>query len=126
MTLEQVERHMIAQGMEQHGGNISRVAQARLSRTALYRACRHGIGAGDRMNLRWRLGAYIALLPRFTVVPSAPDVLFVAVTVADRQPGGGFSLIRRASPAGIYRTLRPAARPGLCGHDHSTQPELMS
>lgn len=49
MTLEQVERHMIAQAMEQHGGNISRVAQALgLSRTALYRRLeRHGIGAGD-------------------------------------------------------------------------------
>jgi two-component system NtrC family response regulator len=49
MTLEQVERLMIAQAMEQHGGNISRVAQALgLSRTALYRRLeRHGIGAGD-------------------------------------------------------------------------------
>ena len=46
MTLEQVERHMIAQAMEQHGGNISRVAQALgLSRTALYRRLeRHGLG----------------------------------------------------------------------------------
>ena len=48
MTLEQVERHMIEQAMEQHRGNISRVAQALgLSRTALYRRLeRHGIGAG--------------------------------------------------------------------------------
>ncbi|WP_426102784.1 sigma-54-dependent transcriptional regulator [Massilia sp. TSP1-1-2] len=48
MTLEQVERHMIGQAMEQHRGNISRVAQALgLSRTALYRRLeRHGIGAG--------------------------------------------------------------------------------
>ncbi len=47
MTLEQVERHMIEQAMEQHRGNISRVAQALgLSRTALYRRLeRHGIGA---------------------------------------------------------------------------------
>jgi two-component system NtrC family response regulator len=49
MTLEQVERHMIAQAMDQHGGNISRVAQALgLSRTALYRRLdRHGLGGGD-------------------------------------------------------------------------------
>jgi two-component system NtrC family response regulator len=49
MTLEQVERHMIEQAMEQHRGNISRVAAALgLSRTALYRRLeRHGIGAGD-------------------------------------------------------------------------------
>ena len=48
MTLEQVERHMIEQAMDQHRGNISRVAQALgLSRTALYRRLeRHGIGAG--------------------------------------------------------------------------------
>jgi DNA-binding NtrC family response regulator len=50
MTLEQVERHMIAQAMEQHGGNISRVAQALgLSRTALYRRLeRHGLAGGDQ------------------------------------------------------------------------------
>ncbi len=49
MTLEQVERHMIEQAMEQHRGNISRVAQALgLSRTALYRRLeRHGIGSGE-------------------------------------------------------------------------------
>ena len=49
MTLEQVERHMIEQAMDQHRGNISRVAQALgLSRTALYRRLeRHGIGAGS-------------------------------------------------------------------------------
>ena len=48
MTLEQVERRMIEQALEQHRGNISRVAQALgLSRTALYRRLeRHGIGAG--------------------------------------------------------------------------------
>ncbi|MES2325501.1 MAG: sigma-54 dependent transcriptional regulator [Pseudomonadota bacterium] len=47
MTLEQVERHMIEQAMEQHRGNISRVAQALgLSRTALYRRLeRHGLGS---------------------------------------------------------------------------------
>lgn len=49
MTLEQVERQMIAQAMEQHGGNISRVAQALgLSRTALYRRLeRHALGTGE-------------------------------------------------------------------------------
>jgi DNA-binding NtrC family response regulator len=49
MTLEQVERHMIEQAMDQHRGNISRVAQALgLSRTALYRRLeRHGLGAGS-------------------------------------------------------------------------------
>ena len=48
MTLEQVERHMIEQAMEQHRGNISRVAVALgLSRTALYRRLeRHGVKAG--------------------------------------------------------------------------------
>ncbi|MES2164354.1 MAG: sigma-54 dependent transcriptional regulator [Pseudomonadota bacterium] len=48
MTLEQVERHMIAKALEQHQGNISRVAKALgLSRTALYRRLeRHGLG-GD-------------------------------------------------------------------------------
>jgi DNA-binding NtrC family response regulator len=45
MTLEQVERHMIEQALEQHVGNISRVAKALgLSRTALYRRLeRHGL-----------------------------------------------------------------------------------
>ncbi|MFL6656624.1 MAG: sigma-54-dependent transcriptional regulator [Massilia sp.] len=49
MTLEQVERQMIVQALEQHRGNISRVAQALgLSRTALYRRLeRHGLGNGD-------------------------------------------------------------------------------
>ena len=52
MTLEQVERRMIELALEQHRGNISRVAQALgLSRTALYRRLeRHGLGsaaAGD-------------------------------------------------------------------------------
>ena len=49
MTLEQVERRMIEQAMEQHRGNISRVAQSLgLSRTALYRRLeRHGLGGGD-------------------------------------------------------------------------------
>jgi len=48
MTLEQVERRMIEQALEQHRGNISRVAQALgLSRTALYRRLeRHGLGGG--------------------------------------------------------------------------------
>jgi DNA-binding NtrC family response regulator len=46
MTLEQVERHMIEQALDQHGGNISRMAKALgLSRTALYRRLeRHGLG----------------------------------------------------------------------------------
>jgi two-component system, NtrC family, response regulator len=49
MTLEQVERRMIEQALEQHRGNISRVAQALgLSRTALYRRLeRHGLGGGS-------------------------------------------------------------------------------
>jgi DNA-binding NtrC family response regulator len=50
MTLEQVERHMIEKALEQHQGNISRVAKTLgLSRTALYRRLeRHGIGtAGE-------------------------------------------------------------------------------
>ncbi|AKU21931.1 sigma-54 dependent transcriptional regulator [Massilia sp. NR 4-1] len=47
MTLEQVERQMIAKALDQHQGNISRVAKALgLSRTALYRRLeRHGLGA---------------------------------------------------------------------------------
>jgi DNA-binding NtrC family response regulator len=50
MTLEQVERHMIEAAMEQHLGNISRVARALgLSRTALYRRLeRHGLGDGGQ------------------------------------------------------------------------------
>jgi DNA-binding NtrC family response regulator len=46
MTLEQVERHMIANALHQHAGNVSRVARALgLSRTALYRRLeRHGLG----------------------------------------------------------------------------------
>jgi DNA-binding NtrC family response regulator len=50
MTLEQVERHMIEQALQQHGGNISRMAKALgLSRTALYRRLeRHGLGSGVR------------------------------------------------------------------------------
>ncbi|SHG57322.1 sigma-54 dependent transcriptional regulator [Massilia sp. CF038] len=49
MTLEQVERRMIEQALDQHRGNISRVAQALgLSRTALYRRLeRHGLGGGS-------------------------------------------------------------------------------
>ncbi|TFW11447.1 sigma-54-dependent Fis family transcriptional regulator [Massilia arenosa] len=45
MTLEQVERLMIEKALEQHHGNISRVARALgLSRTALYRRLeRHGL-----------------------------------------------------------------------------------
>ena len=48
MTLDQVERQMIAQGLQQHTGNISRVAKTLgLSRAALYRRLeRHGL-AGD-------------------------------------------------------------------------------
>jgi DNA-binding NtrC family response regulator len=52
MTLEQVERHMIEAAMEQHLGNISRVARTLgLSRTALYRRLgRHGLGdAGQEL-----------------------------------------------------------------------------
>ncbi|UMR28468.1 sigma 54-interacting transcriptional regulator [Massilia sp. MB5] len=47
MTLEQVERQMIVKALDQHQGNISRVAKALgLSRTALYRRLeRHGLGA---------------------------------------------------------------------------------
>lgn len=50
MTLEQVERHMIEQALQQHGGNISRMAKALgLSRTALYRRLeRHGLAANLR------------------------------------------------------------------------------
>ncbi|MFC5548563.1 sigma-54-dependent transcriptional regulator [Massilia aerilata] len=50
MTLEQVERHMIEQALQQHTGNISRMAKALgLSRTALYRRLeRHGLGSGVR------------------------------------------------------------------------------
>ncbi|MCA1855077.1 sigma-54 dependent transcriptional regulator [Massilia oculi] len=50
MTLEQVERHMIEQALQQHAGNISRMARALgLSRTALYRRLeRHGLGADLR------------------------------------------------------------------------------
>ena len=46
MTLDQVERLMIAKAMEQHQGNISRVAAVLgLSRAALYRRLeRHGLG----------------------------------------------------------------------------------
>ena len=49
MTLEQVERHMIAHALDQHQGNISRVAKTLgLSRTALYRRLeRHGLGGAD-------------------------------------------------------------------------------
>ena len=49
MTLEQVERHMIAKAMDQHQGNISRVAKSLgLSRTALYRRLeRHGLAGAD-------------------------------------------------------------------------------
>ncbi len=49
MTLEQVERHMIAKALEQHQGNITRVAKALgLSRTALYRRLeRHGFDSTE-------------------------------------------------------------------------------
>ena len=45
MTLEQVERRMIESALDQHGGNITRVAKVLgLSRTALYRRLeRHGL-----------------------------------------------------------------------------------
>lgn len=48
-TLEQVERHMIETALEQHQGNISRVAKALgLSRAALYRRLeKHGMASGD-------------------------------------------------------------------------------
>jgi two-component system NtrC family response regulator len=48
MTLDQVERQMIAQALQQHVGNISRVAKALgLSRAALYRRLeRHGFAGG--------------------------------------------------------------------------------
>jgi DNA-binding NtrC family response regulator len=50
MTLEQVERLMIEQALQQHAGNISRMAKALgLSRTALYRRLeRHGLGSSVR------------------------------------------------------------------------------
>jgi len=49
MTLEQVEKLMIEKALEQHQGNISRVARALgLSRTALYRRLeRHGLVQGE-------------------------------------------------------------------------------
>ncbi|KFN42540.1 sigma-54-dependent transcriptional regulator [Arenimonas oryziterrae] len=50
MTLEQVERHLIEQMLQQHQGNISRVAKALgLSRAALYRRLeKYGLtGVGD-------------------------------------------------------------------------------
>ena len=48
MTLEQVERHMIEKVLEQHQGNISRVAKALgLSRAALYRRLeKYGLASG--------------------------------------------------------------------------------
>jgi two-component system NtrC family response regulator len=48
MTLDQVERHLIEKLLEQHQGNISRVAKALgLSRAALYRRLeKHGLGGG--------------------------------------------------------------------------------
>lgn len=47
MTLEQVERHLIEKMLEQHQGNISRVAKALgLSRAALYRRLeKHGLAS---------------------------------------------------------------------------------
>jgi two-component system NtrC family response regulator len=49
MTLEQVERHMIEKVLEQHQGNISRVAKALgLSRAALYRRLeKHGLTGNE-------------------------------------------------------------------------------
>ncbi|HTD29057.1 MAG TPA: sigma-54 dependent transcriptional regulator [Xanthomonadaceae bacterium] len=49
MTLEQVERHLIEKMLEQHQGNISRVAKALgLSRAALYRRLeKHGLASSD-------------------------------------------------------------------------------
>jgi two-component system NtrC family response regulator len=48
MTLDQVERHLIEKLLEQHQGNISRVAKALgLSRAALYRRLeKHGLSGG--------------------------------------------------------------------------------
>jgi two-component system, NtrC family, response regulator len=50
MTLEQVERHLIEKMLEQHQGNISRVAKALgLSRAALYRRLeKHGLASSDQ------------------------------------------------------------------------------
>jgi two-component system NtrC family response regulator len=50
MTLDQVERQMIAKALEQHQGNISRVAKVLgVSRTALYRRLeRHGLGTATQ------------------------------------------------------------------------------
>jgi DNA-binding NtrC family response regulator len=50
MTLDQIERAMIAKSMEHYGGNISRVAEALgLSRAALYRRLeKYGMPAGER------------------------------------------------------------------------------
>ncbi|GAB2851711.1 sigma-54 dependent transcriptional regulator [Pseudoduganella ginsengisoli] len=52
MTIDQVERHMIAQALQQYQGNISRMAKALgLSRNALYRRLeRHGLDAESRDN----------------------------------------------------------------------------
>jgi two-component system NtrC family response regulator len=49
MTLEQVEKHLIEKVLEQHQGNISRVAKALgLSRAALYRRLeKHGLATGE-------------------------------------------------------------------------------
>jgi len=49
MTLEQVERHMIEKVLEQHHGNISRVARALgLSRAAVYRRLeKYGLATGS-------------------------------------------------------------------------------
>ena len=49
MTLEQVERHMIEKVLQQHQGNISRVAKTLgVSRAALYRRLeKHGLGSGN-------------------------------------------------------------------------------
>jgi DNA-binding NtrC family response regulator len=50
MTLDQIERAMIAKSMEHYGGNISRVAEALgLSRAALYRRLeKYGMAEGER------------------------------------------------------------------------------
>jgi len=49
MTLEQVERHLIEKTLQQHQGNISRVAKALgLSRAAVYRRLeKHGLAGND-------------------------------------------------------------------------------
>ena len=53
MTLDQVEKHLIAKAMDAHQGNVTRVAKALgLSRFALYRRLeKHGIATGEGKEL---------------------------------------------------------------------------